>query len=301
MAAVHLVLMPSPDECCSIPVAASRIGVTWSVPDERKTVMTSERLAGRSCVVTGAARGIGRAIAVRLASDGARVAVVDLDYEGALEVAAQITAEGGQTEAYECDVSNRTIVRSTLETIVATTGGLDAMFNNAGIAEIRPFMEVEEEHWDRLMRVNGLGVLICMQEAGRVMIEQGRGGKIINTASIAGKEGYEIQPHYSATKFSVVALTQAGARAFAEHGITVNAICPGIVVTELWDGLDEDFMRFGITERPGEGMERFSEQILLGRTASPEDIAGPAAFLASADSDYITGQSLMVDGGMVLQ
>ncbi len=263
--------------------------------------MTAGRLMGRSCVVTGAASGIGRAIAVRLAADGARVAVVDLDDEGAWRVAAQIIADGGEAEAYECNVSDRAAVRTTLEAIVDGSGGLDVIFNNAGIAEIRPFMEVEEEHWDRLMQVNGLGVLICMQEAGRIMIEQGRGGKMINTASIAGKEGYEIQPHYSATKFSVVALTQAGARAFATHGITVNAICPGIVVTELWDGLEEDFMRFGITERPGEGMERFSERILLGRTASPEDIAGPAAFLASTDSDYITGQSLMVDGGMVLQ
>lgn len=263
--------------------------------------MAAGSMEGRSCVVTGGASGIGRAIANRLASDGARVAVVDLDYQGALTVAAQITADGGRAEAYECDVSNRTAVRSTLDAVVEATGGLDVIFNNAGIAEIRPFMEVGEEHWERLMRVNGLGVLICMQEAGRILIEQGRGGKMINTASIAGKEGYDIQPHYSATKFSVVALTQAGARAFAKHGITVNAICPGIVVTELWEGLDEDFMQFGITERPGEGMERFSERILLGRTASPEDIAGPAAFLASADSDYITGQSLMVDGGMVLQ
>ena len=263
--------------------------------------MAAERLAGKSCVVTGAASGIGRAIAVRLASDGAQVAVVDLDYEGALQVNAQVSADGGQAESYQCDVSNRSAVRSTLEAVVQATGALDVIFNNAGIAEIRPFMEVGEEHWERLMQVNGLGVLICMQEAGRLMIEQGRGGKMINTASIAGKEGYDIQPHYSATKFSVVALTQAGARAFAKHGITVNAICPGIVVTELWDGLDEDFMQFGITDRPGEGMERFSERILLGRTATPEDIAGPAAFLASADSDYITGQSLMVDGGMVLR
>ncbi len=263
--------------------------------------MADGKLEGKSCVVTGGASGIGRAISIRLASDRARVAVVDLDYQGALTVAAQITADGGQAEAYECDVSNRSAVRSTLEAVVEATGGLDVIFNNAGIAEIRPFMEVGEEHWERLMRVNGLGVLICMQEAGRIMIERGRGGKMINTASIAGKEGYDIQPHYSATKFSVVALTQAGARAFAKHGITVNAICPGIVVTELWEGLDEDFMQFGITERPGEGMEQFSERILLGRTASPEDIAGPAAFLASADSDYITGQSLMVDGGMVLQ
>ncbi|MXX47123.1 MAG: SDR family oxidoreductase [Chloroflexi bacterium] len=262
--------------------------------------MVEGRLSGKTCAVTGAASGIGRAIAVRLASDGAHVAAIDLNLAGALLVTEQIEAAGGAASAWESDVSQRASVRSTLEAIVQATGGLDVIFNNAGIAEIRPFMEVGEEHWNRLMTVNGLGVLICMQEAGRLMIEQGH-GKMINTASIAGKEGYDIQPHYSATKFSVVALTQAGARAFAPHGITVNAICPGIVETQLWEGLDEDFMRFGITERPGEGMERFSERILLGRTATPEDMAGPAAFLASSDSDYITGQSLMVDGGMVLQ
>ena len=262
--------------------------------------MAEGRLTGKTCAVSGAASGIGRAIAVRLASEGAHVAAIDLNLSGALLVTEQIESSGGLASAWECDVAQRASVRSTLEGIVESTGGLDVIFNNAGIAEIRPFMEVEEQHWERLMKVNGLGVLICMQEAARLMIVQGH-GKIINTASIAGKEGYDIQPHYSATKFSVVALTQAGARAFAQDGITVNAICPGIVETELWEGLDEDFMRFGITERPGEGMERFSERILLGRTATPEDMAGPAAFLASSDSDYITGQSLIVDGGMVLQ
>jgi meso-butanediol dehydrogenase/(S,S)-butanediol dehydrogenase/diacetyl reductase len=264
-------------------------------------IMADGRLAGTTCVVTGGASGIGRAIARRLADDGAQVAIVDLNSDGAQEVAIRIVLDGGRAEAIKCDVSDRSSVRAALESVLDVFGGLDVIFNNAGLAEIRPFMEVGEEHWDRLMRVNGLGVLICMQEAGRLMIEQGRGGKMINTASIAGKEGYDIQPHYSATKFSVVALTQAGARAFAKHGITVNAICPGIVATELWQGLDEDFLRFGITVRPGEGMERFSERILLGRTATAEDMAGPAAFLASPDSDYITGQSLMVDGGMVLQ
>ncbi len=262
--------------------------------------MATGRLEGKSCAVTGAARGIGKAIAVRLAAEGARVAVVDLDFDGARQVVDEIGGAGGEALACQCDVSDRAGVRATIEAIVEAHRSLDVIFNNAGIAEIRPFMEVEEEHWDRLMKVNGLGVLICMQEAGRRMIVQGQGGKIINTASIAGKEGYDIQPHYSATKFSVIALTQAGARAFAKHGITVNAICPGIVRTDLWDGLDEGFMEFGIAERPGQGMEQFAERILLGRTATPEDMAGPAAFLASDDSDYITGQSLMVDGGMVL-
>ncbi len=262
--------------------------------------MVNGRLQGKSCVVTGAARGIGKAIAVRLASEGARVAVVDLDIDGAQHVAEEINTSGGEALALQCDVSDRAGVQATIRVVVEAHGSLDVIFNNAGLAEIRPFMEVQEAHWDRLMKVNGLGVLICMQEAGRQMIAQGRGGKIINTASIAGREGYDIQPHYSATKFSVVALTQAGARAFAQHGVTVNAICPGIVRTDLWDGLDEGFIEFGIADRPGQGMEQFAERILLDRTAVPEDIAGPAAFLASGDSDYITGQSIVVDGGMVL-
>jgi meso-butanediol dehydrogenase/(S,S)-butanediol dehydrogenase/diacetyl reductase len=139
-----------------------------------------------------------------------------------------------------------------------------------------------------------------MQEAARQMIDQGEGGKIINVASIAGKEGYDIQPHYSASKFSVVALTQAGARAFAKHGITVNAFCPGVVRTELWEQLDEEFLEQGLFERPGQAMEEFAGRILLGRTSTPDDIVGLAAFLVSDDSNYITGQSIMVDGGMVL-
>ena len=150
------------------------------------------------------------------------------------------------------------------------------------------------------MRVNGLGVLICMQEAARQMMAQGEGGKIINTSSIAGREGYDIQPHYSASKFAVIALTQAGARAFAEHGITVNAFCPGVVRTELWEQLDREFMAQGLFENPGDAMAEFAKRILLGRTSTPDDIVGLASFLASDDSDYITGQSIMVDGGMVL-
>ena len=151
------------------------------------------------------------------------------------------------------------------------------------------------------MRVNGLGVMICMQEAAKQMIKQGKGGKIINTASVAGKQGFALVAHYSATKFAVVGLTQAGARELAPHGITVNAFCPGIVATELWRKLDQNIMDFGRTKRVGQAMEEFSKDILLGRVSTPEDCAGIAAFLASPDSDYMTGQSVQVDGGMVLQ
>jgi len=229
------------------------------------------------------------------------VAIVDLDLDAAQQVADEISSQGAKAVACRCDVSERAEVKAMVSQVVESFGSLDVIFNNAAIAEIRLFMDVEEEHWNRIMKVNGLGVLICMQEAARQMIVQGNGGKIINTSSIAGKEGYDLQPHYCASKFAVVALTQAGARAFGKHGITVNAFCPGVVRTELWQQLDQEFMDLGISERPGQAIEDFASRALLGRTSTVDDIVGLAAFLASSDSDYITGQSMMVDGGMVLQ
>ncbi|MCZ7568948.1 MAG: glucose 1-dehydrogenase [Ardenticatenaceae bacterium] len=262
--------------------------------------MGSTRLEGKSCIVTGAGRGIGRAIARRLADEGAGVCIADIDEKSAHQVANEIEAEGGQAFPRRVDVADRVSVKAMIRSTVDAFGRLDVIFNNAAVAEIRPFMDVTESDWDRLMRVNALGVLISMQEAAREMIAQGQGGKMINTASIAGKEGYDIQPHYSASKFAVVALTQAGARAFAKYGITVNAFCPGVVRTELWEQLDKEFLERGLFERPGEAMAEFARRILLQRTSTPEDIVGLAAFLASDDSNYITGQSIMVDGGMVL-
>ena len=262
--------------------------------------MTARRFEGKSCIVTGAGRGIGRGIALRLAQEGAGVCIADVDEPSAKQVASEIEAKGGKALACHVDVADRARVKEMVRSTVDAFGRLDVIFNNAAVAEIKPFMDITESDWDRLMRVNALGVLICMQEAARQMIAQGKGGKIVNTASIAGKEGYDIQPHYSASKFSVVALTQAGARAFAEHRITVNAFCPGVVRTELWEQLDQEFMALGLFERPGEAMAEFARRILLERTSTPEDIVGLAAFLASDDSNYITGQSIMVDGGMVL-
>ena len=264
--------------------------------------MASGRLIGKTCVVSGAARGIGKEIAVRLVEEGAQVGVVDLDLKGAQKVAAEINinSEGGKALACQCDVSSRDDVKRMIKTVVDEFGELNVIFNNAGIAEIRLFMDVREEHWERIMKVNALGVLIAMQEAAQQMINQGKGGKIINTSSIAGKEGYDLQPHYCASKFSVVALTQAGARALGKHGITCNAFCPGGVETELSKQLDGEFMQLGLTQKPGEGMEWLVSRTLLGRSSTPQDIVGLATFLASDDSDYITGQSIMVDGGMVL-
>jgi meso-butanediol dehydrogenase/(S,S)-butanediol dehydrogenase/diacetyl reductase len=162
------------------------------------------------------------------------------------------------------------------------------------------FLETTEENWRVTLDVNGLGTLICQQEAAKQMIAQGTGGKLILTSSIAGRQGYPNFASYCASKFAVTALTQAGARALAEHQITVNAFAPGVVDTPLWQKLDLDIMELGDTEKPGQAFAEFSGDILAGRPGKAEDVNGTALYLASSDSDYMTGQIVMIDGGMVL-
>jgi meso-butanediol dehydrogenase/(S,S)-butanediol dehydrogenase/diacetyl reductase len=280
--------------------AHDRSATRWRTRRPREATDVPGRLERTSCIVTGAGRGVGRGIALRLAQEGASVCVADIDAESAQRVASQIESDGGSALACLCDVADRESVKRMIDETVRAFGRLDVIFNNAGISEVKLFLDIQEQDWHKIMNVNGLGVLLCMQEAARVMIAQGDGGKIINTASIAGKQGYPGNPHYCASKFAVVALTQAGARTFGKHGITVNSFCPGVVDTELWEQLDAEFLALGETQRPGQAMEEFAAGILLGRVSTPDDIVGLAAFLASHDSDYITGQSIHVDGGMVL-
>ena len=256
----------------------------------------AEELKGRRVIVTGAGRGIGAQIARDLSRRGARVMVADLNADAAEKVA------GGIENAAACtvDVSDRASTRAMIDATVDAFGGREVIFNNAGISQTCPFMDVTDEDFDRIMAVNGRGVLIGTQEAARQMIAQCTGGKIINTASIAAKQGYPLFAHYCASKFAVAALTQAAARALAEHKITVNCFGPGVVRTELWEQLDREFIERGVTEKPDEAIDGFSENILLGRYSTPDDIVGVTSFLASPASDYITGQTVMVDGGMVL-
>jgi meso-butanediol dehydrogenase/(S,S)-butanediol dehydrogenase/diacetyl reductase len=258
------------------------------------------KLKGKSCVVTGAARGIGRGIGLRLIEEGAAVVFADLDKAGAEDAAREAREKGGKAIGLQTDVTLRESVHGLVRQAVTEFGALDIMFNNAGINKIQRFLDTTEENWDRIMRVNALGVLIGMQEAAMQMIAQGRGGKIINTASIAGRQGYPNIAPYCASKFAVIALTQAGARALAEYKITVNGFSPGVVDTPLWQQLDREHVELGETSQPGEAMRNFAAGILLGRVSTPRDIAGLAAFLASSDSDYITGQVITVDGGMLL-
>lgn len=254
----------------------------------------------RSIIITGAGQGIGQSIAAGLARAGAHVIVADINADTATKTAEDISAAGGKAIGMTVDVTNRQSVAELIAKTVEKNGKLDAMFNNAGIAHVKKFNDITEDDWHRVMDVNAMGVLIGTQEAAKHFIAQGQGGKIINTASIAGKQGYEPLAHYSASKFAVVALTQAAARAFGKHKINVNAICPGVVATDMWKLIDKGFVDEGLTERDNEAFDGFSADILMGRPSRPDDMVGVSIFLTSSGSDYMTGQSLMVDGGMVL-
>jgi meso-butanediol dehydrogenase / (S,S)-butanediol dehydrogenase / diacetyl reductase len=256
-------------------------------------------IENKSIIVTGAGRGIGAEIARGLAADGARLTVADLSEETAGKTAAEIRQAGGTAIGVAVDVRRRESVRVMIGQAVQAHGRLDVIFNNAGVAQTKPFLDITEDDWRFVNDVNALGVLICMQEAIRQMQVQGDGGKIVNTASIAGKQGYEPLAHYSASKFAVVALTQAAARAFGKDRINVNAICPGVVATDMWKVIDGGFREHGLTSRDNEAFDTFAGIAVLGRPSTPQDLVGVARFLASSDSDFMTGQSLLVDGGMV--
>jgi meso-butanediol dehydrogenase/(S,S)-butanediol dehydrogenase/diacetyl reductase len=258
-----------------------------------------ERLAGTAVIISGAGSGIGRGFAHALAAEGAQVGVLDLNVNASQIVVDEITSSGGSAISLTANVAQRAEVRSAFEKFVAWAGKLDVLFNNAGFNKPMPLLDVTEENWHAIMDVNGLGVLIGIQEGAKLMIPR-KSGKIINTASIAGRQGYPSFAPYCASKFAVNALTQAGARGLAAHNITVNSFAPGVVATPLWAGLNKDLYDMGEAKTPDSAMDEFGAGILKGHAAAPEELAGTAVFLASKDSDYMTGQTIMIDGGMVL-
>jgi meso-butanediol dehydrogenase/(S,S)-butanediol dehydrogenase/diacetyl reductase len=260
----------------------------------------SGRVQDRVVIVTGGAGGIGAAACRAVAAEGAKVVVADLDPAAAKAVADGIVADGGTATSVGVDVTDRTQVEAMIQTAVGTYGALHVIFNNAGMNRPRDFMDVDEENFDEIIRVNAWGVILCTQEAAKQMISQGSGGKIINTGSIAGRQGFWDFVPYCVAKFGVLAVTQATARGLIEHGITVNAFAPGVVDTPMWIGLNDDIREIHAQPAGTDPMKEFATGTLIGRPAAPTEISPFLVYLASPESDYMTGQMYMVDGGQVL-
>ena len=254
------------------------------------------RLEGKVAAVTGAGSGMGRAIAAAYAREGANVVAADINLAAAEETAAAIVASGGEAIATETDVSDQGQAQAMVDAAVARFGGLDILVNNAGVIKIVPFLETTEADWDFMFDINCKGILWCSQAAARQMIAQGRGGKIINLASQAGRRGEALVLAYCATKACVISMTQSMALALAPHQINVNAIAPGVVDTPLWVGIDKQLAALMGLEA-GEPKRKAVASIPLGRIEQPEDVAWAAIFLASSESDYMTQQTINVDGG----
>lgn len=256
------------------------------------------KMNGKVAFVTGAAQGIGRAIALRLANDGADVAVADLNEEKLEKVAEEVRALGRKTLICKLDISDRDEVYKAIDRTEEELNGFDIMINNAGIASIQPLSEVTPEGFEKIIQINIAGVLWGIQAAAKKFQKRRQNGKIISAASIAGHEAFPLLGVYSATKFAVRALTQAAAKEYANDGITVNAYCPGVVGTDMWVEIDQRMAE--ITGDPiGANYDKFVGGIALGRAQTPEDVAGFVSYLASPDSDYMTGQSPIIDGGLI--
>lgn len=249
-------------------------------------------------LVTGAGQGIGRGIALRLAKEGASLMLVDMNAANLEAVAKEVQALGRKVATFVADISQRDEVYAAIDHAEEALGGFDIIVNNAGIAQVQPLADVTPEEVDRIMRINVQGTLWGIQAAAKKFIDRQQKGKIINACSIAGHDGFAMLGVYSATKFAVRALTQTAAKEYASRGITVNAYCPGIVGTGMWEEIDRRFS--DITGAPlGETYKKYVEGIALGRAQTPDDVAGLVAYLAGPDSDYVTGQAILIDGGLV--
>ena len=255
-------------------------------------------MSNKVAVVTGSGQGIGRAIALRLAKDGFNVALVDIKSDKITAVAKEITAIGRQATTITADISQRDEVYAAIDKAEKDLGGFDVMVNNAGIAQVNALADVTQEEVEKIFKINVQGALWGIQAAAKKFIARGQKGKIISASSIAGHEGYAMLGIYSATKFAVRALTQAAAKEYASKGITVNAYCPGVVGTDMWVEIDKRFSETTGAQL-GETYKKFVGGIALGRAETPEDVANLVSFLSSPDSDYITGQAILTDGGMV--
>ena len=252
-----------------------------------------KRLAGRTALITGAARGIGRAFAEAYVREGATVAIGDIDSERARTSAAEI---GEAAFAVEMDVTSQASIDAAVRTVEERRGGIDILVNNAAIFDLAPIVEITRESYDRVFAINVAGMLFTLQAVAKSMIARGRGGKIINMASQAGRRGEPLVAIYCASKAAVISLTQSAGLDLIKHGINVNAIAPGVVDGEHWEHVDALFARY--ENRPlGEKKRLVGEAVPYGRMGTAEDLTGMAIFLASSEADYIVAQTYNVDGG----
>ncbi|MCA1367889.1 L-iditol 2-dehydrogenase [Bradyrhizobium sp. BRP14] len=252
-----------------------------------------KRLEGKSALITGSARGIGRAFAEAYVREGATVAIADINIERAKQTAAEI---GAAAYAVELDVTRQESIDAAIAATVERAGGLDILVNNAALFDLAPIVEITRESYERLFSINVAGTLFTLQAAAKQMITQGRGGKIINMASQAGRRGEALVAVYCATKAAVISLTQSAGLDLIKHRINVNAIAPGVVEGEHWEGVDALFAKY--ENRPlGEKKRLVGEAVPYGRMGTAEDLTGMAIFLASSESDYVVAQTYNVDGG----
>jgi L-rhamnose 1-dehydrogenase len=259
-----------------------------------------QRLKGKVALVTGASRGIGAAIAIGLARAGAGVAVnfhapaeSEFGHDNAADaenVAEEIRRAGADAVTVEADVTDKAVVQRMVDRVVRDLGGIDILVNNAGICPFSDFLDMPEQLWDRVQAVNLKGTFLCSQAAAQVMVDQGRGGRVISISSISALVGGAQQAHYTPTKAGIHSLMQSMAISVGPHGVTCNSVLPGAILTDMnADDLADTSKRVA-----------FRHRIPLGRVGKPDDVSGPVVFLASDDARYVTGSALLVDGGMLV-
>ena len=257
------------------------------------------RFSGKTVVITGASGGIGAAMAKRFAEEGANIAVSAIDAK-VEDVAASLKNSGAKVASMRMDVTKKDEVKRLYDLAENMFGSVDVSIQNAGVITIARIEDMTESEWDKIMDVNTKGVFLCCQEAILRMRKHGHGGRLINTASGQARQGFVFTPHYAASKFGVVGITQSLAKEVAKENITVNAICPGIIDTDMWAYNDAAWGKLMGDYKPGELMAEWVKNIPMARAGSGEDVSGLVAFLASNDASYITGQTINVDGGLIM-
>ena len=251
------------------------------------------RLTGKTAIITGSARGIGKAFSTRYIAEGANVCIADIDFARAQETAKEL---GPNAFALHLDVTDQSSIDEVVAAVVARNDGIDILINNAALFDLAPIAEITRQSYERLFSINVAGSLFMLQAVAKAMIARGEGGKIINMASQAGRRGEALVGVYCATKAAIISLTQSAGLDLIKHGINVNAIAPGVVDGEHWDGVDALFAKYENLPK-GEKKRQVGASVPYGRMGTADDLTGMAVFLASSDANYIVAQTYNVDGG----